>query len=134
MRLFSLEQFIRQSFFFYKYHTFFVQIAKNLGLLFDNNSISDSIRHRLQTKNGTHAMSASGFNLRSMRVQASRQFLVLFPEASGSEQALRGNMVCSEEAKTWTKERKKRAKSKKIRYFSTKAMKTHSVGNINVVY
>lgn len=35
-------------------------------------------------------------------------------------------------AKRWTKERKMRAKSKRIRYVHTKAMKIHSFGNINI--
>lgn len=69
-----------------------------LAVQFGNNSISDSIRRWLQTKNGTHAMGGSGFNLRSVRVQASRQFAALFPEASGREQVWRGGRGWSEGA------------------------------------
>lgn len=59
-------------------------------------------------------MGGSGFNLRSVRVQASRQFAVLFPEASRENKCGEGAwFLAGKEAKRWTKERKKRAKSKK---------------------
>lgn len=79
-------------------------------------------------------MGGSGFNLRSVKVQAFRQLAALFPEASQREQVWRRGRGWSARTKRWAKERKKRAKCERIRYFSTNAMKTHSVGNINVVY
>lgn len=57
--------------FLYNYHTFFMPIAKisRLAVQFDNNSVSDSIRHWLQTKNGPHAMGGFGFNVRSVGIR-----------------------------------------------------------------
>lgn len=63
---------------------FYINNKKSgLAVQFDNNSVSDSIRHWLQTKNETHAMDGSGFNPRNVRVQALRQCAALFPKLQG---------------------------------------------------
>lgn len=110
MRPFSLREFIRWTFFIqiHKYHTFYLNRKKSrLAVQFDSKSISDSVRHWLQTKNGSHAMGWSGFNLRSVRVQASRQFA-----ASGREQVWRAARVAVRELRNGQK-RERREQSRK---------------------
>lgn len=92
IRLFSLREFIRWTLLYTNIRFYTNSKKSGLAVQFDNNSPSDSIRYWLQTKNGTHAMGGSGFNLRSLRVQASRRCAALFPEAS-ERQVWRGARV-----------------------------------------
>lgn len=76
-------------------------------------------------------MSGSGLNLHRIRLQASRQHLVLFPKLQGeSNYKKKKKKRVGVRDKRWTKTNKKRAKFKTSKHFYHKTKQIHPYGNI----